>query len=148
MSYVLRYWRCLNRRCGRQFETGEPNPECPHCHGVRVDWVPGGGHIAGTAKGADNELRKLADVFRMNDIASSRRGEASKRVTAQPAAFGPVHTFAPGFSAAVNPQAATCTPSTSGVDFKVKAGIGRQLPANASYPSMRSNTAIEASHKQ
>lgn len=149
MSGVIRNWRCLNGRCAHTFESWEPNPECPSCHCVRVEWVPGGGHVAGTAAACDADLRALADVFRMNDMHSARRGEAAKIVKAQPPpASGPVHTFAPGFSAPVNPQhGAVCVPTTSHVDFKAKVGIGNKLAPSKVFPGVGSNTAVEATHR-
>jgi len=149
MAEIIRTWRCMNGRCGKSFDAWEANPECPACRCVRVEWIPGGGHLAGTAKSCDAELRALADVFRMNDMASARRGEAAKRPPAAPdSAPGPVHTFAPGFTAPVNPaNGAVCVPTTSRVDFKAKVGIGNKLAPSGVFPNVRSNTAVEATHR-
>jgi hypothetical protein len=151
MSGILRTWHCQNGRCSRQFDAWESNPECPACHGVRVAWVPAGGHIKGSAtKTGDAELRALADIFRMGDMNSAQEGQGAKKVrlpSAPAANSGPVHTFAPGFSAPVNPAAgAQCVPTANKVDYKVKTS-GDRLAPNSSYPGIRSNTAIEASHR-
>lgn len=151
MSGVLRTWHCQNSRCQTTFDAWEPNPECPTCHGVRVSWVPAGGHIKGAAtKTGDAELRALADIFRMGDMNSAEAGRAAKKVRlpdAPAANSGPVHTFAPGFSASVNPAVgAQCVPTANKVEYKVKTS-GDRLAPNASYPGIRSNTAVEAAHR-
>lgn len=151
MTGILRSWRCLNGRCNRVFDAWEANPQCPACACVRVEWQPAGGHIGKAAKGADREVRALADLFGMTDMNSAERGRGAKKVKSAPtpASGGPVHTFAPGFSAVVDPGAgATCVPTSSKVDFKAKVGIGKTLAASKVFPSVRTNTAVEASHKQ
>ena len=149
---VIRSWQCLNGGCASTFDSWEANPECPSCRGLRVQWLPAGGHVGKTAKGADRELRALGDLFGMTDMNSAERGRAAKIVRSPPPAppaTAPIHTFAPGFAAPVNPAAgATCVPSAAGVDFKAKVGIGRSLAPSKVFPDVRSGTAIEASHKQ
>ena len=152
MTGIIRTWRCLNsRRCGAAFDAWEPNPVCPSCGCVRVEWTPAGGHIGSAAKSADTDLRALADVFRMNDINSAERGRAAKKVNLPPQADNNpanVHTFSGGFAAAINPAfGAQCVPTANKVGFKVKAQPGNALAPNASFPSMSSNTAVEASFK-
>lgn len=151
MTGIIRTWRCLNARCTRSFDAWEPNPTCPSCQCVRVEWQPAGGHIGGAAKGAEKELRELADIFRMTDMNSAEEGRAAKKVNlppATPANGGNVHTFAGGFSAAVNPSAgAQCVPTANKIDYKVKATPGNQLMPNGSFPGIRSNTAVEAAYK-
>ena len=151
MSGIIRTWRCLNARCTRSFDAWEPNPTCPSCQGVRVEWQPAGGHIGGAAKGAEKELRALADIFRMTDMNSAEEGRAAKKVNLPPATSpnpGNVHTFAGGFSAAVNPSVgAQCVPTANKIDYKVKATPGNQLMPNSSFPGIRSNTAVEEAHK-
>jgi hypothetical protein len=114
--------------------------------------VPGGGHIAGTAKSCDADLRALADCFRLTDMNSGEEGRGAKKVRLPDAPApnsGPVHTFAPGFSASVNPQSgAMCVPTSSHVDFKAKVGVGNKLgPSPLGLPGVRSGTVIEAAHK-
>ena len=141
MTGIIRTWRCLNARCTRSFDAWEPNPTCPSCQGVRVEWQPAGGHIGGYSKNADVELRALADMFKLG----------AKKVALPPATApngGNVHTFAGGFSAAVNPSVgAQCVPTANKIDYKVKATPGNQLMPNGSFPSVRSNTAVEAAYK-
>lgn len=148
---VLRTWHCQNGRCGKQFDAWETNPECPACGCVRVSWVPAGGHIKGAStKTGDAELRALADIFKMTDMNSAEEGRGAKKVRLPdaPTPTGPVHTFAPGFSASINPAAgAQCVPTANKVDFKVKASPGSALPASSVFPNVRSNTAVEATHR-
>ena len=151
---VIRSWQCLNGRCSKEFESWEPNPSCPSCGGVRVNWIPGGGHVAGTSRAADAELRTLADTFGMTDINTARRGERAKpALPSAPAAErgAPAVTFGPGFSSPVvrdrsGAPVATCLPSSSPVDFKVKAGRDRPMAPNKSFAHISSNTRVEARH--
>ena len=114
--------------------------------------MPAGGHIGSGAKSADTELRALADVFRLNDMNSAERGRAAKKVNLPdaPVATGQnVHTFAGGFSAAIDPaRGAQCVPTANKIDYKVKAGADTRLSPNAAYPGLRANTVVEATHKQ
>lgn len=153
---VIRSWHCLNPRCNHCFEAWEPNPICPHCGNVRVQWIPGGGHVAGTAKALDAELRNLADCFKMDDINSARRDERAKpKMAPQPVAErgAPSMQFAPGFTAPLvrdsrGSPVATCLPSTTAVNFKAKVGTGVALgPGKLGMPAIGSGTAIEASHR-
>ena len=117
---------------------------------MRVSWRPNGGHIAGVAKSGDAELRALADIFKMNDMHSAEEGRGAKKVRlpdAPPPNQGPVHTFAGGFSAAINPAlGAQCVPTSNKIDYKVKA-----TPGNALAPSKiwggGPTPVIEASYK-
>lgn len=155
MAEILRTWICQNGRCARQFDSWEPNPACPMCGCVRVGWVPAGGHIAsGATKTADAELRNLAEVFRMKDINSAARDErAMPKLPAAPPADPsvPAMTFAPGFSAPVartknGAPVATCSPSTTGINYKAKVGVGRALSASRSVPGVHTATRVEARH--
>jgi hypothetical protein len=147
---VIRSWQCLNtRRCGSTFDSWDANPECPQCRGVRVSWIPGGGHIAGTSRTCDADLRALADCFSLTDMNSASTDRGAKKIKAPPPAqAAPLHTFAPGFSAPVDMrQGAVCVPSSSAIKPVAKVGIGQSFAPNKSFPNVRSNTAIEASHK-
>ena len=148
---VIRTWICENARCSERFDSWEANPECPKCHCVRVSWCPAGGHIGGAAKAADADLRALADHFSLLDMNSGERGRQAKKVNLPPPPdrhSGPVHTFGPGFSAVVNPAAgAQCVPTANKVDYKIKATPGNALAPSAVFPSVRANTAVEATHK-
>lgn len=147
MADILRSWQCKNARCARQFTAWEANPSCPDCQCVRVEWVPGGGHVGGS-KGADKELRALADIFKMGDMNSAQEGRAAKKVSLPTASQAPVHTFAGGFAASIDPsRGAQCVPAANNIDFKVKAVPGSRLSPNGSFPGMSSHTAVEAVHK-
>ncbi len=152
MTGIIRSWNCENSRCREVFDSWEPNPACSKCGCVRVTWHPGGGHIAGTARSLASDLRTLADCFKLTDMNSGEEGRGAKKVRLPDAPApnsGPVHTFAPGFSAPVNVHnGAVCVPTTSHVDFKAKVGIGNKLaPSPLGFASVRSNTAVEATHK-
>ena len=146
---VKRTWLCLNARCNHQFDAWEANPECPTCKCVRVQWVPGGGHMIGTAKHGDAEFRALADCFNMPDLHSAARGEAAKKphIPAPPGRDAPVMTFAPGFSAAVNPSIAQCVPTSNKVNFKTSVGMGQRLAPSKNFPGIQTGTAIEGTHR-
>ena len=155
MTGIIRSWHCQNVRCGKEFSAWESNPTCPSCGCVRVAWVPGGGHVAGTAKAADAELRNLVDVFKMTDVNSAKRGErAMPKLPPQPVVGRdqPNMQFAPGFTAPLARDSqgrvvATCQPSTSHVNFKAKVAAGVPLPHSRSVPGVHAATAIEASHR-
>lgn len=152
---VLRSWQCLNGRCEQTFDDWEANPACPDCGCVRVSWIPGGGHVAGTAKAADAELRALADNFGMTDMNSAQRDQRAK--PGLPSAppidrHAPSVSFAPGFSSPLvrdqqGQPVATCLPSTSNVNFKTRVGTGTALAPSKAYPRIAANTVIQASHK-
>lgn len=152
MSYILRSWGCLNTRCAASFTSPEPNPSCPTCGCVRVNWIPGGGHIGGTAKAADKELQALVDIFKLPDINSAERGRGAKKIATQPVVdkkSGPIHQFAPGFATVVTPGAGPmCVPSAQNVNFKAKIGTGVALgPGRLGLPAVQSATSFDASHR-
>lgn len=151
MSYILRSWKCLNPRCAAEFTSGDANPACSTCGCVRVQWIPGGGHVGGTAKAADAELRALADIYRMPDINSAVRGERAKPAVRQPHVdprSAPPIQFAPGFAAVAHPSQAVCVPSVHNVNFKTRLGTGVAMgPGKLGLPSVQSGTAIEARHR-
>jgi len=150
MTEIIRSWQCQNSRCAQEFTAWEQYPACPGCGCVRVQWIPGGGHVQGTAKAADAELRALADCFKMTDINSAHRDERAKPKLAPQHNAGrsvPNVQFAPGFTAPINPNAAQCLPSTSTVNFKTRVAQGQRLAASRSVPGVQAGTAIEASYR-
>lgn len=151
MSGIIRSWQCLNARCAKDFTSWEPNPECPACKCVRVEWIPGGGHVAGTARAADAELRTLADNFGLTNINSARRDERSKPIAAPSNVAQNRQSamqFAPGFAAVPDMSRAACVPSLANVNYKVKAGAGMPLgPGKLGLSSIQSATSVEARHK-
>jgi hypothetical protein len=149
MADIKRSWRCLNSRCCEAFDAWEANPSCPKCQCVRVEWVPGGGHVAGTAKACDSELRALADAFRMPDMNSARRDQAAKQIQPQRPMdrSTPVMNFG-GFAAQVNTSlGAQCVPTANKMDFKTTVGIGNKLAHSRTVPGVHTATAIEAAHR-
>lgn len=148
MTDILRSWACLNRRCDAEFDAWEDYPACPKCGNIRCQWIPGGGHVAGTAAAADATLRDLAQRYGMGDINSAREGErAMPKLRAPREPEGPPRVFGPGFAAPVNMEAATCLPSSARVNFKTTLTPGNPLPRMKGAPDMRGNTRIEGSHR-
>jgi len=150
MAEILRTWACLNGDCAKVFDAWEANPECPACGCLRVSWIPGGGHVGGSAAGIDCEFRTLADNYGLTDLHSARRGEAAKVMTRQPTIdprSGPPKIFAPGFACVPHATAAVCVPSMMNVNFKTQAGIGGALAKSRTVPGVHTNARIEASHR-
>ena len=147
MNGIIRTWGCLN--CGHQFDSWDRAPECPDCECARVSWVPGGGHIAGISRRGDAEFKALADVFKLDDLKSAKRGEAAKIVKApQSPAGGTPHDFG-GFVANINPNVgAQCVPVANKVNFKATAEVGRANGRGAlGLPSVQSATQIDSTHR-
>lgn len=148
---ISRNWQCLNRRCGTTFHSYEKgNPECPQCGCIKVAWVPGGGHIGKVAPSADATLRSLATDYgmsNMNSASPSRQNRAMPRyegATADPG-LGVKH-FAPGFSAHVSPNGATCSPSLSPVNLKGVQPVGRSFSPSGTIPGPLAMTEFAARH--
>lgn len=154
---ILRTWQCHNRRCGETFDLWDDYPACPACKNVKVSWVPGGGHVMGTAPQADADIRSLADTFGLSDLTSTRHGQKGGRAKPPlPATTAPAGNGAMAFGGFVTPQPyaigsdgqvhATCQPAANNINYKVKAAPGSQLPASSIYPRPQTNTVIEARH--
>lgn len=145
---LSRDWKCLNRACGRIFHSFEKgNPPCSHCGCVKVAWVPGGGHIAKTSPGIDQTVRQLAHDYGMSDINTPSKSRLNRAMPkfAQRVPDLPVQHFAPGFSAPVSSQGATCQESTvTGNAVFGKVVINRALPASGMFPNPMTNTRIVA----
>jgi hypothetical protein len=147
---VIRSWNCLNARCAHGFTSWEPNPSCPLCKCVRVSWQPAGGHVGGSGRDADRELRVLADMFKMGDMNSAQEGQGAKKVrTPPPTPAGTAAMNFGGFAAVVDPRAgAQCVPAANKVDYKVKAAPDTRLSEGAlGLPGVKSHTKIEATHR-
>jgi hypothetical protein len=148
---VIRTWGCLN--CSREFDSWEAAPSCPDCECVRVNWVPGGGHIAGVSRSGDAEFKALADIFKLDDLHSAKVGEAAKKINdPQPkyanSVFGTPHDFG-GFVANINPNAgAQCLPVANRINFKATAEVGRSFGGGQlGLPTVQSATTIDSSHR-
>jgi hypothetical protein len=152
MSLVSRDWRCLNGTCAHIFHSFEKaNPPCPECGCVRVDWVPGGGHILDMAPRMDARLRSISDQhggMNLNSASPSRLNRAAPRIDVPPPSpdLGTVH-FAPGFSAPVSRHGPMCVPSSSPVDLRGKVQIGVARDSSASIPGPSANAIVEARHR-
>ena len=153
MTMISRDWTCLNPRCGKTFHSYEKgNPPCTHCGGMKVAWVPGGGHIAKVSPGVDATARGLAETYKLSNIntASPSRLNRSKPALQQPPVEpGPPVQFAPGFAAPVSKLGATCSPSTALIKAtgKVLAGDSAlPMPRSQSFPRPQDHTKIIARH--
>jgi hypothetical protein len=151
MSLLSRSWQCLNRACGKEFHSYEHgNPPCPSCGCVRVNWTPGGGHIANMAPRADRTLRELADAYgmtNMNSPSHSRVNRAMPRLEQPRADTQPVH-FAPGFSAPMSLRGATCVPSTAPVNLRGSVRVGMPFDHSATIPGPGANAVVVARHRE
>jgi predicted nucleic acid-binding Zn-ribbon protein len=137
---ISRDWQCM--ACGHTFHSYDGNPACPKCGCVRVQWVPGGGHVRKHA-GVDATVRSLAESYGMSDIntpSPSRLNRAMPKYDA-PKADGPTLNFAPGFAAPFHTGGrATCEPSQTRVDFKVRTAPEAAIPqAQHNYPGLGSS---------
>lgn len=147
---ILRSWICENRRCEHWFDAYEANPKCPDCGCVRVSWRPAGGHIGTKAKGADAELRALADIFKLPDLNSAERDRGAKKVNLPAAqAGGEMRKFGEFIAPVVPGAGAVCVPTSNKVDYKVKATPGSRLVPDSGFSQMSvaGNTVVEARHK-
>lgn len=136
---VIRTWQCQSERCARIFDSWDRYPTCPDCGNVRTSWVPGAVNVGNAAAKLDATLRDLADAFSLTNLRSAKAGERAKPSLPAPAPSGPQINFAPGFSAPLTPNAA-CLPSTTKVDFKVKAGLDRKRVPNGAFAQPSANT--------
>jgi hypothetical protein len=149
---ISRDWQCLNRACGATFHSFEKaNPPCPKCGCVRVDWVPGGGHVMSMAPRVDARLRHIADQHgftNLNSASPSRLNRAAPRIELPPISpeLGTVN-FGPGFSAPVSAHGAICVPSSSHVNLRGKVPIGVAREASASIPGPGANAIVQARHR-
>jgi hypothetical protein len=157
MSGVIRSWQCLNGRCNTAFQAWEQNPACPKCECVRVQWIPGGGHVAGTARAADAELRTLADNYGLSNLNSAERGRGAKMVkTPLPVTKNKdaAVQFAPGFAQVpyvMDRQGnahSVCAPSMQNVNFKVRSGAEVPLGGGKmGFANPVTNTRFEGTHR-
>ena len=149
---ISRDWRCLNGACGHVYHSfDKANPPCPECGCVRVDWVPGGGHVMEMAPRMDARLRSIADQHGMTNLNSpspSRLNRAAPRLDVPPVSphLGTVH-FAPGFSAPVSEHGPICVPSSSHVNLRGKVAIGVARDPSSSIPGPSANAIVEARHR-
>lgn len=132
---ILRSWICDNKACGHWFDSDQSYPHCPTCGCIRTSWRPNGGHIVGKNRGAEKELRELADIFKMGDMNSAQEGQPAKKVATPSApSQGKLMRNFSGFAAEIQlSDVAQCLPAANKVDFKVKATPGRALPPNPTY---------------
>jgi hypothetical protein len=157
VSGVIRSWQCLNARCHNAFQAWESNPACPKCRCVRVSWIPGGGHVAGTARAADAELRTLADNYGLTNLNSAQEGRGAKIVKTPPPApqnREAAMQFAPGFAQVPYVRDrqggvhSVCAPSMQNVNFKTR--VGAEVPLGGGkmgFASPISNTRFEGTHR-
>ena len=98
---VLRTWLCLNKNCNAEVESDVPNPECAVCECVRVQWIPGGGHISGKSRGIDKTLRDVADRFGLTNLGQhggTHAGERAEPNRVTPPPSERMYSPMPGFN--------------------------------------------------
>lgn len=127
---ISRDWTCLS--CHKPFHSYERgNPECPSCGSVRVNWVPGGGHIGKAAPQADRILKSLAADYGLTNLNSPSPSRLNRAMPAvkppSPAGSLGVKHWAPGFSSEVF-NGSHCAPSLNPPDLKGFQPVGRRFP--------------------
>lgn len=153
MGMVSRDWICLNGRCGHVFHSYEPAPACPACGNIRVDWIPGGGHIGKVAPRMDRTLRTLADDFgrtNFNSPSPSRLNRAAERANhPHPSTAWGQKTFGAGFHSNVYREKAACEVVPAPAHPPVRPIVGSPftaIPADK-RPSFAQETVVHAAHR-
>jgi hypothetical protein len=127
---ISRDWRCLNAKCGDIFHSfDQANPPCPTCGCMRVDWVPGGGHIGGMSRRVDGVLRDIADQHGLTNLNSPSPSRLNRAMPAMPQPsispeLGHIH-FGNGLSAPVSRDGPICVQSATGIRGSVTVGVPR-----------------------
>ena len=156
MAMVSRDWCCLNRRCGAEFHSYDPAPECPKCGNVRVNWLPGGGHIGRIAGRMDRTVRNLAGDFgftNLNSPSHSRLNRSAPRADHPgPERLIGQKTFAPGFHANVYNNKSSCETSLTPLNIKgatVRLGDSapKFTPGPGSVPGPAANAVFHYRHR-
>ena len=158
---IIRTYSCLNRRCQATWDSELDHPPCPHCRGLRVQWVPRGfGIVSDRTTAIDKTAASLASDYGMTNFASPQAGKAAIRRAPdqpRPLAAGAPMSFepSPGWRIALPDSAlqgqghAVCM--TTGVTAKVKvdpnSGPLKESNPQMSMRAMRAATRIEGSHK-
>src|SRR6516225_11827006 len=142
----IRTFSCLNRRCQFTFDSEFDHPPCPHCRGLRVQWVPRPVAIAsGRSAAIDKTARELAADFGLSNFRSPVAGKSAIAPPAPatpPPQRGEPMTFEPlpGWRVKMPDSAlqgtghAICT--TTGVTAKVKVDPNAGALSETANPAM------------
>jgi hypothetical protein len=149
---ISRDWRCLNPECGNEFHSmDDANPPCPECGCVRVDWIPGGGHLMKRAPSLDRTIRGIADQHGLTNLNSPSHSRLNR---AMPKAYAPpinpeagLMSFGPGFSAPISLQGPVCVPTATPAQVRGSVQIGQRRSASTSVPGPSANAIVEARHR-
>jgi hypothetical protein len=126
---ISRDWQCLNRACAHVFHSYEPaNPPCPSCGCMRVQWVPGGGHIMSVAPRMDARIRSIADQSgktNLNSPSPSRLNRAAPKVETPPLTpeMGQKH-WGMGIFSEFSAHGPVCVPASNPVHVGGKVAVG------------------------
>ena len=138
MNLISRDFICLNRACAHQFHSYDRDGvECPRCGCVRVNWIPGGGHI-GTTGNVDRTVRQLADSYGMTNVNTPSPSRLNRAMPKHymPPADGPVVNFG-GFSMPTNSRfQPTSGWANSNMTAKQSVPVGQAFTPAASYPNI------------
>lgn len=143
-------FQCLNDKCGVQFDTKRTDARCPRCKTRRVQWLPVACNIGKVARGADRDLRQQADIYKLGNIRSAKRGEAVKlRAPDPPGGILTPYARRDGWGAALWTDKQghaidfpTCVPA--GMGSMVPAPIGKRLPGTRQVS--RARTVLAGRH--
>ena len=159
---IIRTYSCLNRNCRHEFDSDGDFPPCPHCRGLRVQWVPRPVAIRSSAMASiDATARQLAADYGLTNFHSPEFGQPAVRKSVQPQLQknierGPnSYEPAPGWridlpaSALTGKGHAVCAPTGVTAKVKVDPNVGalREVDANTGMAAMRANTRIEGTHR-
>jgi hypothetical protein len=150
---IIRTYSCLNRRCQVTFDSELDHPPCPHCLGLRVQWIPRGfGIKSDRTTQIDKTAKNLAGDFGMSNFRTPQAGQSASKGPPQPTATGRnVFEPQPGWRISLPDSAlqggghAVCAPT--GVTAKIKVDPNQGALKADPRIDMRSVTRIEASHR-
>ena len=148
---IIRTYSCLNRRCQATWDSELDHPPCPHCRGLRVQWVPRGfGIKTDRTSQIDKTAASLASDYGMTNFHSPELGKAAVR-RAFPKTTNMTFEPSPGWRIDIPDSAlqgsghAVCAPTGVTAKIKVDPNSG-PLKADPRV-DMRSITRIEGSHR-
>lgn len=153
---ISRDWMCLNPRCRSTFHSFEKaNPPCPKCGCMRVDWVPGGGHIMAMAPRVDKRLRAISDQhggMNLNSPSPSRVNRAAPRLETPPLSpeLGVKH-WGMGITSQFSRHGPVCVEASNPVNLHGKVLVGNNASPHSSsntIPGPGANAVVHARTKQ
>jgi hypothetical protein len=147
---ISRDWHC--QHCNTVFHSFErTNPPCPECGCVRVDWVPGGGHIMAVAPQMDKTLRTIAEqqgMTNLNSPSPSRSNRAAPRLEVPPLSpeLGVKH-WGMGITSQFSRHGPVCVEAANPVNLRGSVAVGPRAQAHSpsvSIPGPGANAIVQA----